>query len=176
MLPLYEKTKFFLNLNTELIIIKSMANTYTQLNVQTVFAVKGRENIITSHFRNQLFEYIAGILRNIKQYPLAVNGYKDHVHIFFELNPDSSLSNVLETVKSNSSKWINSNKFVLGRFEWQRGYGGFTYSRSQRNGVIQYIMNQERHHKTLTFRDEYLEMLEKFEMEYDERYIFEFYD
>ena len=95
-----------------------MANTYTQLNVQTVFAVKGRDNILTSNFRNQLFEYIAGILRNSKQYPLAISGYKDHVHIFFELNPDTSLSHVLEVVKSNSSKWINSNHFIIGHFEW----------------------------------------------------------
>lgn len=153
-----------------------MANTYTQLNVQTVFAVKGRDNILTSNFRNQLFEYIAGILRNSKQYPLAINGYKDHVHIFFELNPDTSLSNILELVKSNSSKWINLNHFIMGRFEWQRGYSGFTYSKSQRNSVIQYIRNQENHHKTQTFREEYLEILRKFEMEYDERYIFEFYE
>ncbi len=153
-----------------------MANTYTQLNVQTVFAVKGRDNILTSNFRNQLFEYIAGILRNSKQYPLAINGYKDHVHVFFELNPDTSLANVLEAVKSNSSKWINSNHGVKGRFEWQRGYSGFTYSKSQRNNVIQYIMNQENHHKAQTFREEYMEILRKFEMEYDERYIFEFYE
>lgn len=153
-----------------------MANTYTQLNVQCVFAVKGRENILTPRFRPQLFEYMAGILRNGKQFPLAVNGYKDHVHIFFEQNPDSSLSDVLELVKSNSSKWINANRFVPGRFEWQRGYGGFTYSRSQRNDVIHYIMNQDSHHKAQTFRVEYLEMLKKFEMEYDERYVFEFYE
>jgi len=153
-----------------------MANTYTQLNVQTVFAVKGRGNILTMDIRTKLFEYITGILKNNKQFPLAINGYKDHVHIFFELNPDSSLSNVLELVKSNSSKWINSNHLVMGRFEWQRGYSGFTYSRSQRNNVIQYILNQENHHKSQTFREEYLEILRKFEMEYDERYIFEFYD
>ena len=153
-----------------------MANTYTQLNVQTVFAVKGRDNILAPDIRTKLFEYITGILRNNKQFPLAINGYKDHVHIFFELNPDSSLSHVLEVVKSNSSKWINSNHFLPGRFEWQRGYSGFTYSRSQRNNVIQYIMNQENHHKSQTFREEYLEILRKFEMEYDERYIFEFYD
>ena len=153
-----------------------MANTYTQINVQTVFAVKGRENFLTSDFRTKLFEYITGILRNNKQFPLAINGYKDHVHIFFELNPDSSLSHVLEVVKSNSSKWINFNRLVMGRFEWQRGYSGFTYSRSQRNNVIQYIMNQENHHKSQTFKEEYLEILRKVEMEYDERYIFEFYD
>jgi putative transposase len=153
-----------------------MANTYTQLNVQAVFAVKGRENFLLSNFRKELFEYVSGILKGIGQFPLAVNGNKDHVHIFFEMNPTSSLSDVMEKVKANSSKWINSNKFVPGKFEWQRGYSGFTYSRSQRNDVIQYIINQEKHHKSKTFREEYLEMLKKFEMGYDERYVFEFYE
>jgi REP element-mobilizing transposase RayT len=152
-----------------------MANTCTQLNVQTVFAVKGRENILSLNTRICLFEYFSGILTNIKQYPLAVNGYRDHVHIFFELNPGTSLSDVLEIIKTNSSKWINQNKFVLGKFEWQRGYSGFTYSKSQRNNVIQYIMNQENHHKSKSFKEEYLDMLKKCDMKYDERYIFEFY-
>jgi len=153
-----------------------MANTYTQLNVQVVFAVKGRENFLLSRFKKELFEYISGILKGISQFPLAINGNKDHVHIFFEMNPTSSLSDVMEKVKANSSKWINSNKFVPGKFEWQRGYGGFTYSKSQRNDVIQYIMNQEKHHASKSFKEEYLEMLKKFEMEFDERYIFEFYE
>lgn len=153
-----------------------MANTYTQLNVQAVFAVKGRENRLNLNLRNQLFEYIVGILRNSNQYPLAINGYKDHVHIFFELNPDSSLSDVLEKVKSNSSRWINSNHLLLGHFEWQCGYSGFTYSKSQRKNVIRHIMNQENHHQIKSYREEYLEILRKFEMEYNERYIFEFYD
>ena len=129
-----------------------------------------------SIFKPQLFEYMTGILRNINQYPLAVNGYKNHVHIFFEMHPTKNLSDVLEIVKANSSKWINSNHFVKGRFEWQRGFSGFTYSRSQRDHVIQYIMNQENHHKEQTFREEYMEMLRKSGMEYDEKYIFEFYE
>jgi len=153
-----------------------MANTYTQLNVQAIFSVKGRENILTSNFRTTLFEYIAGILRNKNQYPLAVNGYKDHIHIFLELNPVTPMSDVMEFVKANSSKWINDNRFVKGKFEWQRGYSGFTYSRSQRNEVIKYILNQENHHKSRTFREEYLDLLKKNEMEFDERYIFEFYE
>ena len=153
-----------------------MANTYTQLNVQAIFAVKGRKNILTPDFINRLFEYITGILRNINQYPLAVNGYKNHVHIFFELHPTTNMSDILEVVKANSSKWINSNHFTKGRFEWQRGYSAFTYSRSQRDRVIKYIMNQENHHKEQTFKEEYLEMLRNSEMEYDEKYLFEFYD
>jgi putative transposase len=161
---------------SENLITKIMANTYTQLNVQAVFAVKGRENFLLSSYRNEVFKYIYGIIKDIHQYPLAVNGTQNHVHIFFELNPASSVSDVLEKVKASSSKWINNMRFVPGKFEWQRGYGGFTYSRSQRNDVIQYIINQEKHHKRKTFKEEYLEMLARFEVEYDERYIFEFYD
>ena len=153
-----------------------MANTYTQLNVQVVFAVKRRENFLLSNFREKLFAYISGILKGLNQFPLAVNGDKDHVHIFFELNPTSSLSDVMEKVKANSSKWINEKRFITHKFEWQRGFGGFTYSRSQRNDVIHYIMNQEKHHYKKSFKEEYLEMLEKFEMEFDERYVFEFFE
>ncbi|MBW8048858.1 MAG: IS200/IS605 family transposase [Cytophagales bacterium] len=153
-----------------------MANTYTQMNVQAVFAVKGRENIITKDFRDELYKYVYGILSNIGQYSLAVNGWKDHIHIFFEMQPVSNLSNIIQIVKSNSSKWINIKKFVHGKFSWQEGYGGFTYSRSQRNQVINYIMNQEKHHSKCTFREEYLDLLKKFEIKYDEKYLFEFYD
>ena len=123
-----------------------MANTYSQLNIQCIFAVKGRNNILLKQFRNQVFQYIFGVLKNINQYPLAVNGYLDHVHVFFELNPSHSISDIMRIVKSNSSKWINENKFIPGKFQWQNGYGTFSYSRSQRNNVIQYIMNQEEHH------------------------------
>jgi putative transposase len=153
-----------------------MANTYTQMNIQAVFTVKGRENFLNSNFRAKLFEYISGILRGIGQFPLAVNGCMDHVHIFFELNPSTSLADVLEKVKANSSKWINENRFVAGKFEWQRGYGAFTYSRSQRDSVINYIANQEQHHRRRSVKEEYLDLLQKFELEFDERYVFEFYE
>ena len=154
-----------------------MANTYTQLNVHSVFAVKGRENVLNEKFSNRLFEYISGILINLNQYSLAVGGHKNHVHIFFELNPTTcSVSDIMEKVKANSSKWINENKFVLGHFEWQRGYGGFSYSRSQRDGVIRYIMSQEKHHKNLTFREEYMKMLADFEIKFEIQYLFEFYE
>lgn len=153
-----------------------MANTYTQLNVHAVFAVKGRSNYLTNNFRYNLHQYISGILKNLNQFSLAVGGYKDHIHIFFELNPNTSVSEILEKVKANSSKWINENKFVPGKFEWQRGYGGFTYARSQRNTVIKYIMNQEKHHQKKSFKEEYFGLLEKFEIKFDEKYIFEFYE
>ena len=153
-----------------------MANTFTQMNVHGVFAVKGRENIITMDFRDELHKYIYGILAGIKQYPLAINGWKDHVHIFFEMLPVSNLSDIMQLVKANSSKWINTKKFVRGKFYWQEGYGGFTYSKSQRNEIIKYIMNQEKHHAKQTFREEYMNLLKKFEIKYDEKYLFEFYD
>jgi len=153
-----------------------MANTYTQLNMHVVFSVKGKENILPAKIRSEIFKYISGILRNLEQYSLAVNGYKDHVHLFFEMQPTKSLSDIIRIVKTNSSKWINKNRFVAGKFSWQEGYGGFSYSRSQRNNVIQYIMKQEEHHKKKTFREEYLELLKLFEINFDENYVFEFYE
>ncbi len=153
-----------------------MANTYTQINIHAVFAVQGRENILKSEFRNEIFKYMYGILKNNKQFPLAINGYQDHVHLFFELHPTSALSDVVRIVKTNSSKWINERKFLPGKYAWQEGYGAFSYSRSQRNSVIQYIMKQEEHHKKRPFKEEYLELLIKNEIEYDQNYVFEFYD
>lgn len=153
-----------------------MANTYTQINIHAVFSVKGRENLIPRNFKDRLHEYIAGIINNTNNYSLAVNGYKDHVHAFFELNPVNSVSNVLKDIKANSSKWINQNRFVLGRFSWQEGYGAFSYSRSQRDNVIKYIIGQERHHAGKTFREEYLGLLQKFEIPFEDNYVFEFYD
>lgn len=155
-----------------------MANTYTQVNIHSVFTVKGRQNFLLQSFRPQLFQYISGILRNTGMYPLAVNGWRDHVHIFFELKPDVSISKTIETVKSNSSKWINENQFLIGKFEWQRGFGSFSYARSQRDTVINYILNQEEHHskKGRSFKKEYLDLLKKYEIDYDPRYVFEFYE
>ena len=153
-----------------------MANTYSQINIQCVFAVKGRENIITKNFRDDLHKYMSGILRNDNAYPLAVGGWKDHVHVFFELNPNDKISDLMRMLKATSSKWINDNRLIRGKFQWQEGYGAFSYSRSQRNNVINYIMNQEEHHRTKTFREEYLELLKKFEIEYKDEYVFEFYE
>jgi len=153
-----------------------MANTYTQINIHSIFSIKGRENIITQNFREDLFKYISGILNQNKQYSLAVNGYKDHVHVLFELHPTKALADIIRIIKTNSSKWINENKLVKGKFAWQEGYGAFSYSRSQRDDVIKYIMNQEKHHRRRTFREEYFDLLEKFQMEFDDHYVFEFYD
>ena len=153
-----------------------MANTYTQINIHAVFSVKGRENLITPQFSDNLHKYIAGIINNTKNFSLAVNGYKDHVHTFFELHPTNSVSDVIGVIKTNSSKWINENKFLRGHFNWQEGYGAISYSRSQRDSIIKYIINQEKHHGKTTFREEYMELLWKFEIPFDENYVFDFYE
>lgn len=153
-----------------------MANTYSQINIHVVFTVKSKESFLLDSFRPNLFKYMAGILNESGEYTLAVNGFKDHVHAFFELNPAHSLSHVVQTVKANSSKWINDNKLLRGKFSWQEGYGSFSYSKSQRSNVIQYIINQEKHHQKLTFREEYMNLLQKFEIDYNSKYLFEFYE
>jgi len=153
-----------------------MANTYSQLNVHCVFAVKGRENLIRDSFKDALFKYMYGILKNDNAFPLAVGGWKDHVHVFFELSPNNKVADLMRNLKSASSKWINDSKLVGGKFQWQDGYGAFSYSRSQRDTIVKYIINQEEHHSIKTFKEEYLELLEQFEIEINPAYLFEFYE
>jgi REP element-mobilizing transposase RayT len=153
-----------------------MANTYSQLNIHCVFAVKGRENLITNNFRVDLYRFMSGVLKNDGSYPLAVNGWKDHVHVFFELPVTLSVSKQMQMLKSASSKWINDNQFIKGKFVWQEGYGAFSYSHSQRDDVIKYIINQEQHHKNQTFKEEYLGLLKKFNIDFDGKYVFEFFE
>jgi REP element-mobilizing transposase RayT len=149
-----------------------MANTYTEIHIQFVFAVKHRDGLIHSSFKSELYQYIAGIIKNHDHKLLAINGMSDHIHILIGMRPTQSISDLLQDIKGNSSKWINEKKFLKIRFEWQEGYGAFSYSKSQVNKVIDYIKNQEQHHKVKTFREEYLEVLKLYEVEYDERYIF----
>lgn len=149
-----------------------MANTYTQIHIQFVFAVKYREGLIQSSYKAELYQYISGILKPHNHKLLAINGMPDHIHIFIGMRPTQSISDLMQDIKGNSSKWINEKKFLKVKFEWQEGYGAFSYSKSQVNNVIDYIKNQEEHHKKESFRDEYLKFLEAFEIDYDERYIF----
>jgi len=153
-----------------------MANTYSQINIHCVFAVKGRENIIAKNFRDELHRYMSGILKNDGVFPLAVGGWKDHIHVFFELQPDLKIAELMRMLKATSSKWINQKRFVTGKFQWQEGYGAFSYSRSQRHSVIKYIMKQEEHHSKRTFKEEYIDLLQKFQVEYKDEYVFEFYE
>ena len=154
-----------------------MANTYTKLNIHVVITVYGRQNLLLKVIREELFKYISGYLTNTGNFSLAVNGYTDHVHIFFEIKPDKSLSEIVQGLKANSSKWLNERGFIKGKFRWQKGYGAFSYARTQRETVINYIKNQERHHsKHQSFKEEYLSLLDRFEVKYDNKYLFEFYD
>ncbi|MCH8316922.1 MAG: IS200/IS605 family transposase [Bacteroidetes bacterium] len=151
-----------------------MANTFTQIYIHTVFAVQGRQNLIQKSWKDELYKYITGIVRNNNQKLLAINGMPDHIHIFLGLKPDIALSDLVRDIKSNSSSFINKKKWVMGKYHWQEGFGAFSYSDSQLDSVIKYIQNQEIRHKTKTFREEYTEMLKKFNVEYNEKYLFDF--
>jgi putative transposase len=149
-----------------------MANTYTQIHIHFVFAVKFRDGIIQSKWKEDLYKYMSGIIQNNNHKLLAINGMSDHIHILIGLRPAQSISDLMKEVKQSSSKWINQNKLTNGHFEWQEGYGAFSYSKSQINQVVSYIQNQELHHKKKTFKEEYLDFLKKFEIDYDEKFIF----
>jgi len=149
-----------------------MPNTYTQIHIQFVFAVKYRNGLINSSFKGELYQYISGILKPLNHKLLAINGMPDHIHIFIGMRPTQSISDLMQDIKGSSSKWINEKKFLNRKFEWQEGYGAFSYSKSHVDSVINYIKNQEEHHKKESFREEYLKFLKAFEIEYDERYIF----
>jgi REP element-mobilizing transposase RayT len=149
-----------------------MANTYTQIHIQSVFSVQNRDCIILKDWKTELYKYITGILQNHGHKVLAINGMPDHLHVFFGMRPTQSLSELMQDIKGDSSKWINNKGFVNTRFSWQEGYGAFSYSKSQVDQVIDYIRKQEVHHKKRTFTEEYLDFLEKFQVPYDERYIF----
>jgi putative transposase len=150
-----------------------MANTYSQLYIHAVFVVKGRENLLQKSWRKDVFEYMTGIIRGKNQKPIIVFGVEDHVHLFIGLKPTLSISDLVRDIKNNTTKYINDRKLVKGRFSWQEGYGAFSYSHSQLDNVYQYILNQEEHHRKKTFKEEYLGLLQKFEIEHDERYLFE---
>ena len=150
-----------------------MANTYSQVYLQFVFAVKGKLSLIPPNCNDELQKYITGIIQKRKQKLLAINNVPDHIHIFVGFGTTMSMGDFMEEVKAISSKFVNEKGWIRGKFEWQRGYGVFSYSRSQIDNVIKYIANQQEHHKKQTFKDEYLEFLKKFEIEYDEKYLFE---
>lgn len=149
-----------------------MSNTYTQIHIQAIFAVKYRVGIIRDNWKDELYKYITGIIQHHNHKLLIINGVEDHVHVFFGMRPNQSLSDLMQDIKANSSKWINERGLVKGHFEWQSGYGAFSYSKSQVLDVVKYIKNQEEHHKKQTFIEEYHEFLDRFGVEYDERYIF----
>jgi REP element-mobilizing transposase RayT len=150
-----------------------MANTYSQIYIQIVFAVAGRENLILAEHREELHKYITGIVNNRSQKMLAIFAMPDHLHILVGLSPSISISDLTRDIKAGSSKFINEKRWVRGHFKWQEGFGAFSYSRSQIDRVCKYILKQEEHHRNVTFKREYLGFLRKFEVEYDDQYLFD---
>jgi len=149
-----------------------MANTYTQIHIQAVFTVQNRYCIISDTWKNELYRYILGIIKKNKHKPLIINGMPDHIHVLFGLRPTQSISDLLQDIKGISSKWINEKKFINEKFSWQEGYGAFSYRKSDIPQIINYIKNQQEHHRKKSFREEYLELLQEFNVDYDERYLF----
>ncbi|HPM03299.1 MAG TPA: IS200/IS605 family transposase [Candidatus Cloacimonadota bacterium] len=153
-----------------------MANTYTQIHIHAVFSVQNRISLISEKWRERLYQYITGIVQNNGHKMLAINGMPDHLHILFGMRPAQSLSDLMQDIKGDSSKWINSNRFVAGKFSWQEGYGAFSYSKKDLDQIIPYIMNQEEHHRSRSFITEYTSLLDEFEVDFEERYIFKAID
>lgn len=151
-----------------------MANTYSQIFYHVVFAVRNREALITSAIKEDLYKYITGVITNQKQKLFIINGMPDHVHILLNCKPNVNLSDLVKEVKEHSSKFINEKALLKGKFYWQEGFGAFTVSKREIGRVIDYIKNQEEHHRKKTFREEYVEFLKENEIEYKEEYLFDF--
>ncbi len=153
-----------------------MANTFYQVTLQVVFAVRFREALIDDSFRDKLHKYIAGIVKNQNQKLLCINSMPDHIHILLGVSPSMRVSDLVRDIKSSSASFVNENKLSRKMFYWQNGYGVFSYSMSHRKKVISYIENQQRHHQEIDFRDEYLKFLESFNIKYKRKYLFDFFD
>ena len=151
-----------------------MANTYSQIYIQTVFAVENRQSLITPDFKEDLHKYINGIVNNQGQKLIAINSMPDHVHILIGLKPAMALADLVREIKADSTNFINERKLLHGRFNWQEGYGAFSYGHSQLNTIIRYIQTQEKHHQRRSFKDEYLALLGKFDIGFEEKYVFKF--
>lgn len=149
-----------------------MANSYTQLYVQCVFAPKYRAALLQPQWEERLRMYISGIVRNNEHKMIAINNMPDHLHLFVGLNPKQSVSEMMRLIKGDSSEWINKERLTIRKFQWQEGFGAFSYSKSQVSDVVEYIAKQQEHHSKFSFLHEYRTMLERFEIEFDERYIF----
>lgn len=150
-----------------------MANTYSQLYVHVVVVVKGRANLINTAWKENLYQYITGIISNKNQKLMIINGMPDHLHLLIGLKPDCNLSDLVRDIKANSSKWINENKLVAGKFEWQKGFGAFSIGQSQVPRVVKYILNQEEHHRKKAFRKEYIGLLNAYQIDFKTKYIFD---
>ena len=150
-----------------------MANTFCKIYVQIVFSTRNRENLISNDFREELYKYIAGTIIHRKSKPLAIGGTSNHIHIFCSLNPDIQLSYFVRDIKAASSKHINDSRLSNLKFEWQKGYAAFSYSESHIDKVCKYVLNQQEHHKTKTFEDEYLSFIKAYKIDYNDSYVFQ---
>lgn len=150
-----------------------MAGTYSKLYVQVVFSVRNRNHALHPKWRKEGFKYMSSIISEQGHKPIIVNGVSDHVHVFFGLNPSKSISDLVREMKSSSSRFINKKFKSFGRFEWQSGYGVFSYSYDSVSNVYNYILNQESHHRNVTFHEEYVDFLEKYDIDYDSKYLFD---
>lgn len=150
-----------------------MADTFTQIYLHIIFAVKGRQSLIPKQHKEALYQYITRIITNKTQTVIRINSMPDHIHILVGMAPDMALSDLVRDIKANSSKFINTKGWIAGRFEWQAGFAAFSYSHSQLSGVVRYIKNQEKHHSHQTFKEEYLEFLERFNVPYNPKYVFD---
>jgi len=150
-----------------------MANTYSQIYVHIIFAVKNRDALIHLDWEDELFKYITGIVQNKGQKMLAINGTLNHIHIFIGIKPDCRISDLVREIKKSSNTYVKENQFTRFPFRWQEGFGAFSYSDSQLDIVIRYILNQKEHHKKKTFQQEYIGFLEKFKVDYNPDYLFE---
>ena len=149
-----------------------MVNTYTQIYIQYVFAVQNRISLIKNEWKDELYKYMTGIINQHEHKLLSIGGMTDHIHALVSMHPKQAPSDLMYELKRSSSLWINENKIVVGKFSWQEGFGAFSYSQSQISRVSKYIENQETHHKKKTFREEYLDFLKAFNIEFDERYVY----
>jgi putative transposase len=156
--------------------IKTMANTYTQFYAHLVFAVKNRNALIKKQWKDDLEKYITGIVQNHKHKMLAIGSMPDHIHIFIGYNINHLIPDLVEEIKTSSNAWVKQNNLSRFRFEWQKGYGAFSHSRSQIDAVVKYVLNQEKHHKKTNFRTEYLEILRKNDVQFNDAYLFDFFD
>ena len=153
-----------------------MANTYTQCYIHLVFAVKNRDSLVKKEWKDEMEQYITGIVQNHKHKLLAIGSMPDHIHIFIGYNINHLIPDLVEEIKTSSNSWINTKQFSKFKFEWQKGYGVFTHTRSQLDTVVNYIRNQEKHHKEKSFREEYLKILYDNEIKFEEKYLFDFFD
>ena len=151
-----------------------MPNTFSQIYLQFVFAVQHRQCVIPSAHKEEIHKYMTALVQNRKSKMLAINSMPDHIHIFVGFKPNVLISDFVKEIKVESNNFINNKDWIKGKFSWQEGYGVFSYSHSQIGSVIRYVQNQEKHHQKKTFRQEYLEFLEKFDLPFDEKYLFDF--